>query len=139
MPIREHMTDVAHCVDFYFRNVTEIILFGVRGKNADTLRPERSQTNVIAARKREHSRKPGEQYEIIERCSTGPYLELFWARSPPQLDCLGWSSAEYVQARLAYIPTQLRVPGCNYVTLTGLTAAGVDVGSPLVDVNTRRR
>ena len=64
-------------VGFYFRNVTEIILFGIRGKNARTLSPGRSQVNLIASRKREHSRKPDEQYQIIESCSRGPYLELF--------------------------------------------------------------
>ena len=64
-------------VGFYFRNVTEIILFGVRGKKARTLGPGRSQVNLIASRKREHSRKPDEQYGIIESCSWGPYLELF--------------------------------------------------------------
>ena len=64
-------------VGFYFRNVTEIILFGVRGKNARTLDPGRSQVNFIATRKREHSRKPDEQYDLIENCSWGPYLELF--------------------------------------------------------------
>ena len=64
-------------VGFYFRNVTEVILFGVRGKSARTLDPGRSQVNLIASRKREHSRKPDEQYDIIESCSWGPYLELF--------------------------------------------------------------
>ena len=64
-------------VGFYFRNVTEVILFGVRGKGARTLDPGRSQVNLIASRKREHSRKPDEQYDIIEACSRGPYLELF--------------------------------------------------------------
>jgi N6-adenosine-specific RNA methylase IME4 len=64
-------------VGFYFRNVTELILFGVRGKNARTLAPGRSQVNMIQTRKREHSRKPDEQYDIIEACSPGPYLELF--------------------------------------------------------------
>ena len=64
-------------VGFYFRNVTELILFGVRGKNARTLAPGRSQVNLLATRKREHSRKPDEQYEIIEACSAGPFLELF--------------------------------------------------------------
>ena len=64
-------------VGFYFRNVTEVILFGVRGKEARTLPPGRSQVNLIASRKREHSRKPDEQYELIESCSWGPYLELF--------------------------------------------------------------
>ena len=62
---------------FYFRNVTETILFGVRGNNARTLRPGRTQPNIIVARKREHSRKPDELYEIVEECSPGPYLELF--------------------------------------------------------------
>lgn len=64
-------------VGFYFRNVTELLLFGVRGKNARTLAPARSQVNLIATRKREHSRKPDEQYEIIKECSSGPYAELF--------------------------------------------------------------
>jgi N6-adenosine-specific RNA methylase IME4 len=64
-------------VGFYFRNVTELILFGVRGKNARTLGPGRTQVNYLSSRKREHSRKPDEQYKIIETCSKGPYLELF--------------------------------------------------------------
>jgi N6-adenosine-specific RNA methylase IME4 len=64
-------------VGFYFRNVTEILLFGVRGKNARTLAPGRRQVNYIGARKREHSRKPDEQYDLIEACSPGPRLELF--------------------------------------------------------------
>ena len=64
-------------VGFYFRNVTELILFGVRGKSPRTLAPGRSQVNFLATRKREHSRKPDEQYELIEACSPGPFLELF--------------------------------------------------------------
>ncbi len=64
-------------VGFYFRNVTELLLFGVRGKNARTLAPGRSQVNMIQTRKREHSRKPDEQYDLIEACSPGPYVELF--------------------------------------------------------------
>ncbi len=63
-------------VGFYFRNVTEPILFGVKG-SMRTLAPARSQVNMIETRKREHSRKPDEQYEFIERCSPGPYLEMF--------------------------------------------------------------
>lgn len=63
-------------VGFYFRNVTELILFGVRG-SMRTLAPARSQVNMIETRKREHSRKPDEQYDLIERCSPGPYLEMF--------------------------------------------------------------
>jgi len=64
-------------VGFYFRNVTEVLLFGVRGKNARTLSPGRTQVNYLATRKREHSRKPDEQYMLIEACSAGPFLELF--------------------------------------------------------------
>jgi N6-adenosine-specific RNA methylase IME4 len=67
-------------VGFYFRNVTELILFGTRGK-LRTLPPGRWQVNMIETRKREHSRKPDEQYPLVESCSPGPYLELF-ARYP---------------------------------------------------------
>lgn len=85
-------------VGFYFRNVTELVLFGVRG-NLRTLDPGRRQVNFMATRKREHSRKPDELYPIIEACSPGPYLELF-ARYPQA----GWSvwgneAAEHVTPR----------------------------------------
>ena len=63
-------------VGFYFRNVTELVLFGVRG-NLRTLPPGRRQVNLLATRKREHSRKPDELYDLIEACSPGPYLEIF--------------------------------------------------------------
>lgn len=74
-------------VGFYFRNVTELLLFGVRGKNARTLKPGRRQVNFIAARKREHSRKPDEYYQLIEACSPAPRLEIFARGSRP-----GWVS-----------------------------------------------
>ena len=67
-------------VGFYFRNVTEVVLFGVRGSLRTDV-PGRRQVNLFLERKREHSRKPERLYEIIEACSPGPYLELF-ARSP---------------------------------------------------------
>jgi N6-adenosine-specific RNA methylase IME4 len=63
-------------VGFYFRNVTELVLFGIKG-SIRTLPPARSQVNLLATRKREHSRKPDEIFDIIEQCSPGPYLELF--------------------------------------------------------------
>jgi N6-adenosine-specific RNA methylase IME4 len=72
-------------VGFYFRNVTELCLFGTRG-NLRTGAPGRRQVNIITKQKREHSRKPDEQYEVIEQCSPGPYLEMF-ARHPRE----GWS------------------------------------------------
>lgn len=72
-------------VGFYFRNVTEVLLFGVKG-SMRTLAPARSQVNMIETRKREHSRKPDEQYDLITACSPGPYLEMF-ARHPQN----GWT------------------------------------------------
>ena len=86
-------------VGFYFRNVTELILFGVRGKKARTLEAGRRQVNLIGTRKREHSRKPDEQYPIIEACSPGPFLELF-ARGARK----GWT-AWGKQADDSYRPT----------------------------------
>lgn len=71
-------------VGFYFRNVTELVLFGTRG-GLRTLSPGRREVNLLASRKREHSRKPDELYEVIERCSPGPYVELFARRRRP-----GW-------------------------------------------------
>jgi N6-adenosine-specific RNA methylase IME4 len=63
-------------VGFYFRNVTELVLFGVRG-HLRTLAPARRTPNIVSTQKREHSRKPDELYDIIESCSPAPYLELF--------------------------------------------------------------
>jgi len=71
-------------VGFYFRNVTEMILFGVRG-GMRTLQPGRRQVNLLSTRKREHSRKPDEIFDLIERCSPGPYLELF-----ARFERVGW-------------------------------------------------
>ena len=75
-------------VGFYFRNTTELLLFGVRGRRR-TLQPGRSQVNVIKSPRLEHSRKPEEQYAIIESCSEGPYLELFARRDRENWTCWG--------------------------------------------------
>ncbi|MBR6029909.1 MAG: S-adenosylmethionine-binding protein [Clostridia bacterium] len=66
-------------VGFYFRNVTEILLFGIKKRSAPnrTLAPARSQVNLIRTMKREHSRKPDEIIPIIEACSMAPRIELF--------------------------------------------------------------
>jgi N6-adenosine-specific RNA methylase IME4 len=80
-------------VGFYFRNVTEILLFGVKG-SMRTLSAGRSQVNMIETRKREHSRKPEEQYDLIESCSPGPYLELFARHRRPKWTLWGDESAE---------------------------------------------
>ncbi|MGH7706999.1 MAG: MT-A70 family methyltransferase [Vulcanimicrobiaceae bacterium] len=64
-------------VGFYFRNVTELVLFGIRGTNFRTLKPGRTQVNLVGTRKRRHSQKPDEMWHLIERCSPGPRIELF--------------------------------------------------------------
>ena len=90
-------------VGFYFRNVTEMVLFGVKGRMR-TLQPGRTQVNILSTRKREHSRKPDELYNIIESCSPGPYLELFsrgkregWSVWGNQIDDYqpDWSTYKY--------------------------------------------
>lgn len=92
-------------VGFYFRNVTELILFGTRGGTSRTLAPGRRMPNLLATRKREHSRKPDELYDIIEACSPGPWLELFarhvrlgWVQWG---DALGETSPAAADSRLA--------------------------------------
>lgn len=85
-------------VGFYFRNVTELLLFGIKGKSYRTLPPARSQVNLIRSMKREHSRKPDEIFPIIESCSEGPYLEMF-ARGVRE----GWTLWGN-QANTDYIP-----------------------------------
>lgn len=89
-------------VGFYFRNVTEVLLFGTRGKKARTLQPGRSQENVIVKQKREHSRKPDEQYKIIESCSWGPFLELFARGNRKNWICWGNQADEYFPDWVTY-------------------------------------
>jgi N6-adenosine-specific RNA methylase IME4 len=66
-------------VGFYFRNVTEMVLFGVKSPKGENYRTRKPWTieNVIVEQKRIHSRKPDQIYKVVERCSFPPYLELF--------------------------------------------------------------
>ncbi|MDD5066473.1 MAG: MT-A70 family methyltransferase [bacterium] len=89
-------------VGFYFRNVTEILLFGVRGEKIRTLKAGRKQPNIIISRKREHSRKPDEQYKIIESCSWAPFLELFARGNRPKWTCWGNQADEYTPTWSTY-------------------------------------
>jgi N6-adenosine-specific RNA methylase IME4 len=101
-------------VGFYFRNVTELVLFGVRGKDARTLAAGRRQVNLLATRKREHSRKPDELYPIIEACSPGPRAELF-ARGGRK----GWTMWGD-QAGQSYRPSWATYPHNSSTDLGGL-------------------
>ncbi len=90
-------------VGFYVRNVTELLLFGTRGK-LRTLKPGRRQVNIMISRKQEHSWKPDEAYQIIEACSPGPYLELFARRRRTGWEWWGDEAATYEEMR-PLIPT----------------------------------
>ncbi len=90
-------------VGFYFRNVTEFLLFGVKGR-LRTLKPGRTQVNILPTRKREHSRKPEEIYSIIEACSPGPYLELFARNRRKGWTAWGDEVDDYLARRPNYPP-----------------------------------
>ena len=62
----------------YLRNCTEHLLLGTRGKAPIQFK---GQMNWGFMPLQDHSHKPEEVYDIIERCSEGNYLELF-ARRP---------------------------------------------------------
>lgn len=81
-------------VGFYFRNTTEIVLFGIRG-SMRTLQPGRTQVNIVKSMKQEHSRKPDRFYELIEACSPGPYLELFARGARPGWHAWGNQAESY--------------------------------------------
>ena len=85
-------------VGFYFRNVTEMILFGVKG-SLRTLAPGRRQTNIIVHRKREHSWKPPTLYQIVEDCSPGPFVELFARERRPNWEHWGDEVDTYEKTR----------------------------------------
>jgi len=70
----------------YLRNTTEHILFATRGKAPILFK---SQPNWGFFPRQDHSHKPEEQYMIIQRCSPGPYLELFARRNQPGWDAWG--------------------------------------------------
>lgn len=85
-------------VGFYFRNVTELLLFGTRGK-LRTLAPGRTQTNIIISRKEEHSKKPELAYDVIEACSPGPFLELFARQRRTGWEWWGDQAETYEESR----------------------------------------
>lgn len=69
---------------YWTRQEVEICHLFKRGKPRRLSRGVRS---LIRAPRREHSRKPDEQYERIEALVSGPYLELFARQARP-----GWTA-----------------------------------------------
>jgi N6-adenosine-specific RNA methylase IME4 len=64
---------------FYFRGCTEHIIFATRG-NAPVEAANRER-NAFTANRTQHSAKPDCFYDMVERVSPGPYLELFARRA----------------------------------------------------------
>ena len=72
----------------YFRGITEHCLFGVKGHLPYKLDENGKRCQGLTgftAPRTEHSRKPEEMRDMIQRVSYGPYVELF-AREPHE----GW-------------------------------------------------
>ena len=70
----------------YFRNSTEHVLFGVRGKLK--LQRRDLRTDFEAPRRR-HSEKPDAFYDLVEAASPGPYIEIFARRQRFNWDVAG--------------------------------------------------
>lgn len=134
-------------VGFYFRNVTELVLFGVRGTNIRTRQAGRTQPNIIVSRKREHSRKPDELHDIIEACSHGPYLELFaraakvnwlqWGNeigTPKMPKHRGYTSEE-PELRLSIAPL-VRMTSARVAALSGISSQATTSQPPSVYLQT---
>lgn len=98
-------------VGFYFRNVTEILLFGVRGDKNRTLEAGRTQVNLIRSTKREHSRKPDEIIPLIEGCSAPPFLELFARGSRKGWDMWGNQATENYEPTWSTYANHTVAPG----------------------------
>lgn len=117
-------------VGFYFRNTTELVLFGVRGKDVRTLAPGRRQVNILKTMKREHSRKPDEFFDIVENCSWGPRLEMFargsrigWSTWGDQAEEYAPSWPTYANHSAAGGAIEQRAFNSNVVTLKGVREA----------------
>ena len=98
--------------------MTELLLFGVRGKNARTLAPGRRQVNLLPMQKREHSRKPDQMYDIIEACSVGPRLELFSRHRRPGWDQWGDQYSQLSEGELAQRSNALASVGGRQAALS---------------------
>jgi N6-adenosine-specific RNA methylase IME4 len=81
----EDPTQVSRKMGYYFRGATEHIVFAVRGRLR--LRELNLPTAYLWPRVARHSQKPEHFYDLVERASPGPYLELFARRRR-----LGWDA-----------------------------------------------
>jgi N6-adenosine-specific RNA methylase IME4 len=79
-------------IGHYLRGQHELLLFGVRGRLPSQ---SRSQSTLVRAPRREHSRKPDEAYDVIEAVSPGPRLEMFARTKRPGWDAWGMETEKF--------------------------------------------
>ncbi|MBT9167756.1 MAG: hypothetical protein DDT19_01096 [Syntrophomonadaceae bacterium] len=80
---------------YWFRGQHELLLVGVKG-NHSVPRPENRHSSVIRSPRSEHSKKPVEVYEIIERMFPGEkYIELFARNQRPGWGCWGLEAERF--------------------------------------------
>ncbi|WP_260927443.1 MT-A70 family methyltransferase [Novosphingobium sp. 9] len=77
---------------YVFRSAAEFLLVGTIGK--PRIRSRR-QRNLIVAPIREHSRKPDDQYAMVEALYAGPYAEIFSRSNRPRWDCWGNEAGKF--------------------------------------------
>lgn len=77
---------------YWTRKQTEQCWLFTRGSPK---RRDKGVRELIQAQRREHSRKPDEQYERIEALVDGPYLEMFARQSRPGWDAWGNETGKF--------------------------------------------
>lgn len=77
---------------YCFRSAAEFFLLGTIGKPRIK---SRSVRNLIVAPIREHSRKPEDQYEMVEQLFDGPYAEVFSRAARPGWDSFGDEAGKF--------------------------------------------
>jgi N6-adenosine-specific RNA methylase IME4 len=82
---------------WYFRGDTEHVMLGIRGKAP--IPPELRVSNHFAAPRTGHSVKPDRFYEIVERVSPEPRLEMFARRRRVGWDVWGDEAPPESEAR----------------------------------------
>ena len=81
-------------IGHYFRGETEHVLFGIRGRLP--IEPALRERNLFQSPRTRHSAKPDAFFDLVERVSPGPYLELFARRQRLGWDTWGNEALEHV-------------------------------------------
>lgn len=89
---------------YWTRANPELCLLGTRGKPK---RRSKAVRRLVVSERREHSRKPDEIYERIERLVEGPYLELFARESRGKWDAIGDQLDDPVSRYLRRQPSRI--------------------------------